>query len=208
MTKSRVLCAAALAAIFGFGSAAGAVAQTEPEASELQAEPEASELQPEPEASELQAEPEASELQAEPAEQNVSALPEATGEAMGEGRVVRSAFTTAIAEREPTDAVGELSNQMDRVLFFTELHGLEGRTVVHRWLYRGEVMAEVPFQVGGPRWRVHSSKKLDSSWTGEWTVSVLADGEVLSSDGFTYTEIASENAGSETSTPAAPASVE
>ena len=96
MTTSRVLCAAATAAIFGFGSAAGAVAEAEPEASELLAE----------------------------SAETAAPTPEPTGEGMGEGSVARSAFTTAIAEREPTDTVKELSNQMDRVLFFTELHGL------------------------------------------------------------------------------------
>ena len=104
--------------------------------------------------------------------------------------MARSAFTTGVADREPADDLSTLSNDVDRMLYFTELRGLEGRTVLHRWQYKGEVMAEVPFAVGGPRWRVHSSKALDPSWLGEWTVSVVVDGEVLASEGFRYTDAA------------------
>lgn len=115
-------------------------------------------------------------------------MDEPVPEPASSGRVARSVFTTAVAEREPTDELTTLTNDVQRVLFFTDLQGLQGRTVVHRWLYRGEVQAEVPFEVGGPRWRVHSSKGLDPAWLGEWTVSVVADGEVLVSEGFTYTD--------------------
>ncbi|MFA7620175.1 MAG: DUF2914 domain-containing protein, partial [Thiohalomonadaceae bacterium] len=60
-----------------------------------------------------------------------------------------------------------------RIYFFTELRDMEGQTVSHRWEQDGEVMAEVPFNVGGPRWRVWSSKNIDSGATGEWSVAVV-----------------------------------
>jgi hypothetical protein len=48
-------------------------------------------------------------------------------------------------------------------------------------------MAEVPFNVGGPRWRVYSSKKLIAAWTGTWKVEVVdADGIVMHSKTFEY----------------------
>ena len=34
-------------------------------------------------------------------------------------------------------------------------------------------MAEVDFNVNGPRWRVWSAKNLWPTWLGEWTVEVL-----------------------------------
>lgn len=107
-----------------------------------------------------------------------------------DGSVARAAFTTGIADHEPVDHVTRVTNDVREVDFFTDLRDLEGHTVVHRWLYHGKVMAEVPFEVKGPRWRVHSSKRLDPSWTGDWTVSVVADGKELSSESFTYTEAA------------------
>ena len=62
-----------------------------------------------------------------------------------------------------------------------------GSTVVHRWMYEGEVKAEVPFDVGGPRWRAHSTKTLDPGWLGEWTVKVVdVNGETLHTQSFRY----------------------
>ena len=50
---------------------------------------------------------------------------------------------------------------------------MQGQTATHRWEYNGEVMAEIAFEVKGPRWRVWSSKKLPPESLGEWKVSVL-----------------------------------
>ena len=64
---------------------------------------------------------------------------------------------------------------------------MEGQQVTHRWEHDGKVMAEVPFQVGGPRWRVYSSKQLENDWTGEWKVSVVdGNGSTLGVNTFTY----------------------
>jgi hypothetical protein len=132
---------------------------------------------------EMAAEPTEPAKAAEPAMDDESAAPAAPA---ASGRVARSSFTTAIVDREPQDAVTSLANDRDELAYFTELHGLEGHTVVHRWEYGDEVMAEVGFEVGGPRWRVHSTKNLDPSWTGTWSVTVLADGEVLTREVFDY----------------------
>jgi hypothetical protein len=60
---------------------------------------------------------------------------------------------------------------------------MEGRTVRHRWELDGQVMAEVSFQVGAPRWRVHSSKRLLPGQPGSWTVSVVDEsGNILRSE--------------------------
>jgi hypothetical protein len=107
--------------------------------------------------------------------------------AAGSPGVALARFTTAVEGREPIDAVTFLSNGAREVLFYTDLRGLEGETVVHRWEFAGEVMAEVPFEVGGERWRVWSSKALRPEWTGDWTASVVGpQGEVLAIETFTY----------------------
>ena len=61
--------------------------------------------------------------------------------------------------------------------------------LVHRWSFNGETMAEVTFNIGGPRWRVYSSKKLIPSWAGMWKAEVIdADGIVMNSKTFEYYE--------------------
>ncbi len=45
--------------------------------------------------------------------------------------------------------------------------------MTHRWERDGQVLHEQRFEVGGPRWRVYSSKTLYPQQAGEWKVSVL-----------------------------------
>lgn len=105
------------------------------------------------------------------------------------GEVARAQFTTGIEDREPVDDLSRLDTSRDQVFFFTELRGLEGRTITHRWMHDGEVQATVDFEVGGPRWRVWSSKDLLPDWTGGWTVVVVDDeGEQLDIRTFIYAD--------------------
>ncbi|MFW2372371.1 MAG: DUF2914 domain-containing protein [Gammaproteobacteria bacterium] len=117
-----------------------------------------------------------------------------------ESGVARAIFATEIQDREPVDQIGQLTNDNSVVYFFTEIKGLEGQTITHRWEQGGEVRAEVNFNVGGNRWRVWSSKNLQPGWLGEWKVSVVdAGGNVLSQESFAYVP-----AGEESATPEAP----
>ncbi len=96
-------------------------------------------------------------------------------------------FTTAVEDREPIDQVTFVSNDVRKIFFFSDLRGLQGHSVTHRWLHDGEVMAEVQFDVRGPRWRVWSSKELLPDWLGDWTVEIVTDeGEVIAAETFTY----------------------
>lgn len=98
------------------------------------------------------------------------------------GSVVRSVFTSAIDDREPTDKL-EKSAEANRIFYFTELRDMSGQTATHRWEFDGKVMAEVKFDVRGPRWRVWSSKSVAPGWTGDWKVSVLnGAGETISEE--------------------------
>lgn len=113
------------------------------------------------------------------------------------GNVARAIFTSAVTDREPTDTITSLGNDVTNIAFFTELQGLQGQTVIHRWEHGDKVMAEIKFDVGSARWRVFSSKRLDPSWTGVWKVSVIdANGGNLGTSTFTYTPAtaASDNA--------------
>lgn len=86
--------------------------------------------------------------------------------------VVQSQFTRAIRNHEPVDDVVTLPNSVDHIYYFTDIRGMTGKTIVHRWIYHGKVMAEVRFKIGGPRWRVYSRKTLAPDQLGRWTVVV------------------------------------
>ena len=141
---------------------------------------------------------------AEPQTQMAQPADQTPAPAMGE--VARAVFSHDIQDREPAgDAVTQLTNDENRIYYFTELKGLEGQTVTHRWEYNGQVMAEVPFQIGGDRWRVYSSKTLDPVWLGQWKASVVdQSGATLSVNTFTY-EAAPKAPEQQEQAPAAPA---
>lgn len=105
------------------------------------------------------------------------------------GRVARAAVTTAVLNREPVDSVDRVSDEVAQLSYFTELIDLQGQTVTHVWERQGEEMARVSFEIGGPRWRVHSTKRLRPDWIGAWKVSVVdGAGNELRSDHFYFAE--------------------
>lgn len=119
--------------------------------------------------------------EAERAEEEGMAPPRPTG------RVARASFTSEVVAREPQDAIETLGNENTRIIFFTEIHGAEGQTVFHVWEREGAEMARVAFDVRGSRWRVYSTKNLEPSWLGQWTVRVEdADGRELHHESFSY----------------------
>jgi hypothetical protein len=103
------------------------------------------------------------------------------------GSVSRGQFTSAILDREPVDLIETLSTDHNNIIYFTELNELQGQTVTHQWKYNGIVMFEKSFDVGGPRWRVWTSKSLQPGWSGTWTVNTLdSDRNVILSQTFEY----------------------
>jgi hypothetical protein len=107
-------------------------------------------------------------------------------------RVRRAQFTTGMRSREPVDELGNDFRiwpvEPERLYFFTELRGLAGNSITHKWLRDGALVATVNFEVGGPRWRVYSSKLITGSMTGQWSVRVEdGAGNLLRSGDFRVT---------------------
>ena len=98
-------------------------------------------------------------------------------------------FAMEIKDRKPLNIIEELDNSFGKIYFFTNIRNLQGQSIRHRWIYKNKVMAEVEFDINGPRWRVWSSKNLWPTWLGEWSVEVLnANSEVLYKKEFNYIE--------------------
>ena len=116
-------------------------------------------------------------------------------------QVARAVFARAIVDREPQDVVSGIDGTSEQLYFFTEILGMQGQTVRHRWEYAGQVMAEVEFKVSAQRWRIFSSKRFLPGQTGPWTVSVIDEtGRVLRSETLGHAYASAP----ETSVPAAP----
>ncbi len=128
----------------------------------------------------ITAETPAQSSQTAPAADN-AAIEEQSG--FSRGSVVRSVFTSAIDQREPVDKLKTVEQDQPKVFYFTELRDMTGQTAKHRWQHDGKVIAEVDFNVQGPRWRVWSAKSLNPNATGEWKVSVVnGAGEIIAEE--------------------------
>jgi hypothetical protein len=104
-------------------------------------------------------------------------------------RVSRAELSAGIRAKEPTVRLQspiQVSGRESRTIyFFSEVRDFGGQTLLHRWERDGKVIATVPFNVRGDRWRFYSKKTLTPRMTGRWRV-VLADsgGKELASTVF------------------------
>lgn len=127
--------------------------------------------------------------------------------AVATGTVARAQFTNAIQDREPADNVTAVDTGANQIYYFTELRGMAGQTVTHRWEHDGKVVHEQKLDVGSDRWRTYSSKSLYPNQAGEWKASVIdAGGATLSANTFNLTAPAATPATAPTgAAPGAPA---
>lgn len=111
----------------------------------------------------------------------------ASATASTSGPVARAVFCREVTDHEPVGIVPMLSPPEDKVCFFTEIDGMKGQTITHRWLFDGSKIMDIPIQIGGDRWRCYSQKTLGGGSVGTWTVQVLdKDGNKLAEKTFTY----------------------
>lgn len=84
----------------------------------------------------------------------------------------RVAFTTRIANKEPTNNLAEVDRSQQQLVFFSELRNLSGERITHRWVYNGQVVYEKSFNVGAARWRVWTQKTI-TPYQGTVTVELV-----------------------------------
>lgn len=190
----RLLNIVMIAAAFGLTSPAPALAQTDAGAAMPPASASTGQGMPTSGANSQSMPAEGSGGQAAPA-----ATPATT--AAPSGSVAKAAVTTAVINRQPQSDLNNIPNSVNKVYYFTDLHGMKGETVTHRWIYQGKTMATVKLHVGANRWRTWSSKQMLPGWTGDWVCETVGpQGHVLNKTRFRYTR-----AGAAPSAPAQPA---
>ncbi|MBL8660060.1 MAG: DUF2914 domain-containing protein [Rhodospirillales bacterium] len=178
---SAASAAPAAGAAVSAGAAGEAPATAAPQAEPSQAQaPQPSQAQA-PQPSQAQA------LPAEPARAGGQSGAGGAGTEILDQRIARAQLTSNVVNREPVDNLASpvKASGRDSLYFFTDIRDFGGRTVTHRWEHDGNIMASIPFQVGGDRWRVYSRKSIAPDQTGSWTVTASApDGTVLARDTF------------------------
>lgn len=89
-------------------------------------------------------------------------------------RSARVQLTSAVRNREPVDSLDSVASGQS-VYGFSEVRGLAGRSVEHRWQHEGRTVASLRLKIGGDRWRVHSRKPSAAGDKGQWELLVLDD---------------------------------
>lgn len=111
------------------------------------------------------------------------------GDNSANGHVARAIFTREVVEREPVDQVespvvvppGESIN----LYYFTDIREMPGETISHHWFHEHKSIAQKKFEIGGNRWRVFSSKRIQANMPGRWEVQVKdSQGEIIQVDNF------------------------
>jgi hypothetical protein len=96
-------------------------------------------------------------------------------------------FTTRISKRIPADDIVLYDNSHHAISFFSELHGMAGRTITHRWTYGGTVEYETRFKIRGPSWKIWSTQMLPADKAGTWRVEIVDDaGKILTGRDLIY----------------------
>ncbi len=104
---------------------------------------------------------------------------------------VMASICQDVVNRMPVDEKSEFTNDTVKVYCWSKIQ-LETATpetpvtVIHRWIYKDKVMAEIELNIAGNPWRTWSYKTLDCHWTGEWKVEIVekSTGEVLKTVNF------------------------
>jgi len=106
----------------------------------------------------------------------------------------RAIFALEVINKEPSQVFTALPQPVDHVFFFSEVSGLAGHTIRHRWLYDNKVYNEVSFNIGADHWRVWSSKRMDSSRSGTWVAQIVDDYDnILATQSFQYLSSPNQN---------------
>lgn len=122
---------------------------------------------------------------------NVDLADIALGAKMNTQSVTRALLSRDIKAREPVDIIGERiarASFTKKLYFFTEVNGLKGKVVRHKWYFQDQLQADVELSIFAERYRTYSSKNIAALQLGEWRVELIADGKTLASKQFKVTD--------------------
>jgi hypothetical protein len=102
-------------------------------------------------------------------------------------RVQLAARMQGLEPGPPIDLPVRLSQGQSRTIyFFTELRGLSGRSVLHRWEWNGRIMQERQLHPASQSWRAYTAMTITGDMRGSWRISAVdaTTGKVLAAQRF------------------------
>ena len=87
-------------------------------------------------------------------------------------RISRAVIAGSLLEKEPVDIIqGPIKANKEKaigVYFFTEINGMKGRVLYHRWYLGNKLVFKRKIHILGNHWRASTSKLMTYSQKGEW----------------------------------------
>ena len=102
-------------------------------------------------------------------------------------RVQLAARMQGLEPGPPIDLPIRLSQGQSRTIyFFTELRGMSGRSVLHRWERNGRMMQERQLHPASQSWRAYTAMTITGDMRGSWRISAVdaTTGKVLAGQRF------------------------
>jgi len=103
--------------------------------------------------------------------------------------ITRFQITPMVEDHEPLGTINDIETEDGAltVYAFSKANNLKGTVLYYVWNLNGRDVATVPIAIGADRWRSHSTKFIEPSMEGQWTVKLQnAQGETLAINQFTY----------------------
>ncbi|MDQ7075861.1 MAG: DUF2914 domain-containing protein [Gammaproteobacteria bacterium] len=101
--------------------------------------------------------------------------------------IVSAVFTPGVDADGQAMGVSERFFSSVKIVFFdTELDGMEGKEISHRWFYKEKLIFEAGFVVDKSKFNAVSKRHMDSSKLGEWRVEVRQAETLLEEKTFVY----------------------
>ncbi len=92
--------------------------------------------------------------------------------------VVDAVVCRDVQDREPVEPGDSFPADVGIVWCWSKIKDGKGATIRHIYYYEGEEKAVVELSIGSPMWRTRSSKRILSSWTGNWRVDIVGEDDV------------------------------
>lgn len=104
----------------------------------------------------------------------------------GDQPVAQAIITTGVTNASPeTDHLTVIDHGVGSITFYTEIIGLRGQTVSHRWLYNNHEIASISLHIAANRSLNWTQTTIHPDQLGTWTAQLItANGTVLTSQNF------------------------
>jgi hypothetical protein len=121
----------------------------------------------------------------------ISLLPILLSSQAAESGVTQAVITTGVTSgaRPETANLSVIDSRVGSVTFYTEIVGLRGQTVTHRWFYNGKELSSVTLNLASAHSINWSRSSIASTQLGKWEARVVdQNGRVLASRSFSVVE--------------------